>query len=148
MSLKANLQGFIDPGVDCSVEPSRTKQSFKDECDINVLMARVEAAGGVLDQGMVEARQAAFGDFSEGLDYFECQNRILAAQEAFMTLPARVRERFGNEPAEVVEFLSDAKNEAEAVELGLVKGEVKRVEGGAAAPVVSPPGGGTGGVAQ
>ena len=44
----------------------------------------------------------------------------MAADDAFMALPAAVRERFNNDPAELVDFVSDVNNRSEAIDLGLI----------------------------
>lgn len=105
-----------ESGLDCSVEPSLTQQSFRDECDINVLVARF-GLGAPLPQGMVPP---VFGDFTGVDDYQSALNAIMAADERFMQMPAQVRSRFGNDPQQFVEFCSDENNRDEAVKLGLV----------------------------
>ena len=40
-----------------------------------------------------------------------------------MALPSRVRRRFDNDPAELMEFLADEANREEAVMLGLIEKE-------------------------
>ena len=45
---------------------------------------------------------------------------VMAADDAFMALPANIRERFNNDPAELVDFVSDDRNRSEAIDLGLV----------------------------
>lgn len=96
------------------VEPSRTKQSFKDECDINLLMKRY---------GTVPAptRVPQFGDFSEIGTFFDARLAVLEAEQEFMTLPAKVRSRFDNDPGKLLAFLEDERNRAEAISLGLVE---------------------------
>lgn len=113
-----------DPGVDCSVDMytgeelgSMTKQSFKDECDINNIMSRYEATGVVQH---VSGRTAEFGDFISPLDFQASMNAVIEAQDMFAQLPARVRDRFGNDPGQMLEFLSEEKNRDEAIALGLV----------------------------
>lgn len=107
-----------DPGVDCSVEPSLTKQEFRDECDINVLMARYEKTGIPPDH--FASGTPRYGDFTDVPDYHSAMNTVIQAQTLFEALPARVRERFGNDPAQMLDFLRDPENKAEAIELGLV----------------------------
>ncbi|CAK0755313.1 hypothetical protein CCP3SC15_2050005 [Gammaproteobacteria bacterium] len=101
-----------DVGVDCSVEPSRTKQSFRDECDINVIMERLVPG----DEG---GPPPVYGDFSSVTDFQQSMEIIAEAQQQFEVLPSRVRERFANDPARMLAFLDDASNLKEAVELGL-----------------------------
>lgn len=107
------------PGLDCSLDPSRTKQSFAEESDINFIMARYMETGQ-LDPLVVQQREAAFGDFSDGLDFMGAMNRVVEGQAAFGTLSSKVRERFRNDPALLLEFLGDDGNRAEAESLGLV----------------------------
>lgn len=98
-------------------EPTLTKQSFQDECDINTIMDKYESTG-VLQH--VSNVQQAYGDFSNVQEYQLSLNQVIAAQEAFDELPSRVRERFGNDPAHLMAFLEDKENRAEAVKLGLI----------------------------
>lgn len=95
---------------------SLTKQEFKDESDINVIMRRYSEYGVVppMNPG------GQFGDFSEIGDFLECQEKVEAAAGLFAALPAKVRDRFGNDPANVIAFVMDAGNRAEAIELGLI----------------------------
>lgn len=98
--------------------PGVTQQSFKDECDLNVLVARYRL--GATDPVVVGKRQAFFGDFTSGLGLLEAHQLVQDASEAFMTLPAKVRDRFGNDPVALLAFLEDEGNRAEAVSLGLI----------------------------
>lgn len=95
---------------------SRTKQSFKDECDINRIMARY-AATGTLD--FVNRREAQFLDVSD-IDFQNAMKIVTESREAFMTLPSAVRDRFNNDPAQLLGFLSDDSNREEAIKMGLV----------------------------
>jgi len=104
-----------ETGVDCSVEPSRTKQSFAEESDINTIVRRFNLTG----QLPQDVRVPQYGDFSDVTDYFSAMLQVRAADEAFMQLPAHVRARFHNEPGELVAFVSDPENHAEAIKLGL-----------------------------
>lgn len=118
----------VSVGIDCSIGgPSRAKQEMRDECDINYLMDRFQRTGVLVDPSMVGKRQAAFEDYTDVGDFTDCQNRLVAAREAFESLDAKVRRRFANDPGRVIEFLSDVSNRSEAIALGLI-----------AEPVVAP----------
>lgn len=106
--------------VDCSVEPSRTKQSFAEEADINFIVSRFMKTGYLPPVEEMGGPQLAFGDFSGGVDFLEAMERVREAEGAFRALPAPVREHFRNDPAELLEFVGDVRNRAKAVELGLV----------------------------
>lgn len=99
------------------VGESRTKQSFRDECDINRIMARYQNTG-VLE--FVQRREAQYADVS-ALDYQEACNVVAGANSMFEQLPSALRARFSNSPAKLLEFLDDPSNRQEAVELGLVE---------------------------
>lgn len=113
------IRHAYSPRVRVAVEFSgsgRTKQSFKDECDINRIMSRY-AATGVLD--FIEKREARFADVSE-TDFLTAMQTVAEATTAFNSLPSALRERFENEPARLLAFLEDSRNLEEAIELGLV----------------------------
>lgn len=98
-------------------KPTMAHQSFKDECDINKIMARYKTTGLIEH---VKSTQGAYGDFTGVEDYHTALNNLHAAQEAFMGLPAHIRARFENDPAQLLGFLDDKENYQEAVELGLI----------------------------
>jgi len=87
--------------------PSPTQQHLKDECDINVIMRRFGATGS-MPQGLPGA---VYGDFSGIEGYEDAVELVERARGGFDSLPASVRERFRNEPAELVKFASRATPE-------------------------------------
>lgn len=103
---------------------SRTKQSFAADADINRIMSRYPAAKAgqvVLASAAVNSgQQGYFGDFSDVGDFASIVSRIQAAQDAFQLLPAAVRERFGNNVAQCLDFVAEDANLEESVELGLL----------------------------
>lgn len=100
-------------------EKTRTRQSEKKDCDINVIMARFEKTG-VLP---VDSRPMFFADVSEVGDYRTALDRVRQADEFFMSLPAAVRSRFANDAAEFLDFVSDPSNADELVKMGLIEAE-------------------------
>ncbi len=97
-------------------DSSRTKQSFKEECDINTILKRFNVTG----QLPVGPLQPQYGDFSGVFDYQTALNAVKAAQESFDALPATLRNRFANDTAAFVDFCSDESNREEMIRLGLV----------------------------
>lgn len=95
---------------------SLTRQEFAAEADINNIMKRY-AAGMPLPCG---TRAPMYGDYSEVPDYQNAFDIVTHAQEGFMSLPSELRKRFGNDPAQLIAFLSDANNRDEAIALGLI----------------------------
>ena len=98
---------------------SKTKQSFKNECDINHILEKHRNTG-VVSQDYLNKRQAMFADVSEIGDFQHCQQKVLDAEEAFMTLPSRIRTRFENDPGQLLDFVADPGNRNEAIELGII----------------------------
>lgn len=99
--------------------PSMTHQSMKAECDINNIMRKYERDGIIAHRNTYEGQ---YGDFTElPQDYQSSLNAVLEAQEMFLTLPARVRAKFENDPASFLEFVSNPKNQDEMIELGLAE---------------------------
>lgn len=100
-----------------NTEPSRTRQEFAEECDINTLMARYERTGVLPANPVGEPFYADFtavpGDLMETLRLFD------DAQKAFMTLPAVVRKEFENNPHYFTEFAADPANLDQMREWGL-----------------------------
>jgi phage internal scaffolding protein len=99
--------------------PSRTKQSFRDECDINNILKQFNVTG----QLPVGSVQPQYGDFSGITDYQSALNAVMAAQDSFLQLPAKVRAKFDNDPALFVEFASDEAHKDEMKALGLLREE-------------------------
>jgi len=92
--------------VDCG-GPSPTQQHLKDECDINVIMRRFGATGS-MPQGLPGA---VYGDFSGISGWEDAVELVERARGGFDSLPASVRERFRNEPGEMVRFAARATPE-------------------------------------
>lgn len=111
------------PGITFD-QPSQTLQSFKDEADINCIIARFENTGVLVDPTVPVSRVPQFGDYSEMPSYQEAQNVIVAANNAFNDLSAKIRERFGNDPAAYFDFVRNLKegsdDYAEAIRLGII----------------------------
>lgn len=103
----------------------KTDQSFADQCDINRIVAVFMKTG---DEMMLKRRQGFYADFSYApSDLLEAHRIIKEADEAFLDLPSHVRERFQNDPSQIVGFVQDPKNYEEAVELGLIPRKTEMV---------------------
>lgn len=111
------------PGVKFT-EPSATLQSFKDDADINCIIARYENTGVLVDPTVPVSRTPNFGDFSDLPTYQEAQNVIIAAKNAFGNLSSKIRERFNNDPAAYFDFVRSLQKGSEAydeaIRLGIV----------------------------
>lgn len=117
-------------------EPSRTKQSFKNECDINTIMSRYQNTGVLPD--MLNTQNAQYLDVT-GFDYQEAMQVVAGAKSLFEELPSKVRARFDNDPAQFLDFTNDANNRQEMAEMGLLKPEAVAAMAAAQAAKTNPP---------
>lgn len=100
--------------------PSMTKQEFVRETDINNVIKSYSQTG-MVNHINAKAAQGAYQDLPDAFDFQESLHIIKQAEEAFMTLPAKVRDRFGQDPAEFLAFLNNPENADEARKLGILK---------------------------
>lgn len=93
------------------------KQSFKDECDIRNITRRYKEGAMVthLAKGVPN-----YADVSEAGDLRTILDRVRDASEWFGRLPARVRERFDNDPAAFIDAANDPLGQDLLEELGLM----------------------------
>lgn len=99
---------------------SLTKQSFKDECDIKKILEKHRKTGVWSGITGVYARKPLTGDFTASVDFQNAMNLVADAKQQFAQLPAKVRDRFINDPSRLLDFLNDSSNEEEAIKLGLL----------------------------
>lgn len=98
--------------------PDRTKQSFLEECDINNILKQFKATGQ-LRHVAAQAATGRYADLPDEVDFQASMNIVLEAESAFASLPARLRNRFHNDPAEFLAFMADPRNAKEMIDLGL-----------------------------
>lgn len=85
----------------------RTKKSFAEECDVNVIVARHKVTG-YLPSGR---NPGAFMDCTAlPVDFHEAMNKVVEANRAFERVSSDVRARFGNDPRAFVAFCTDPDN--------------------------------------
>lgn len=119
----------FDPGVDCSgfvnletgewVEtPSLTRQADAADADINVMMARYQEPELIPYRN---GRAPDYGDYSSVASFQEALNIVRNSEKDFSVLPAAVREKFRNNPADMLAFVNDPANRDEAVRLGMLR---------------------------
>lgn len=80
-----------------------TKQAFKNETDVNKLMARV-AKGQTISH--LARYGAMYGDFSDIGDLMTAQQRLAKAQEIFDQLPGEVRREFDQSPVQFFNYVN------------------------------------------
>lgn len=108
-----------DPGVKCTQKEGRTLQEFKEECDINNIIDRYANTGLWSSSLRPPVETPMFGDFTAVPDFQKAMDIIAKSKEHFDSLPSSVRERFGNDPAKLLAYVSDENNYSEAVKLGI-----------------------------
>lgn len=128
-------------------EPSRTDTSWQDECDVNCIIERYHKTGHVSHSA---SRTGAYLDVVGMQDLPETIMKIRKAEEDFMRLTPEVRKVFNNDMTQMSAWLSDPKNDEEAVKLGLKnwkKGAEPKIKVGPAKPPAesNAVGGGSGG---
>ncbi|AXL14715.1 internal scaffolding protein [Microviridae sp.] len=106
-------------------ETTQVQQSMAADCDINNIMKKYEKTG-VLQH--VARYGGSYGDFTVLPDFHTAMNKMIEAQEMFMSLPASIREKFNNDAGAFVEFAVDEKNIDEMRKMGLSKEAPKKSE--------------------
>lgn len=116
------FQAVRQPLVDVSLKfppNSRwTKQCFKEESDINTIMARYQSTGEI---PVINQVAPQYLDAS-GFDFQAMQDKVVEARDLFGQLPSLLRNRFSNDPALFLEYVADPANHPEMRKLGLLKG--------------------------
>ncbi|QXP08036.1 MAG: internal scaffolding protein [Arizlama microvirus] len=97
-------------------EPSKTKQAFKDESDMNNILKKY-AATGALPLNIKE--NPVYGDYSSVPDYQTALNTIQKAEQQFLGLPSELRDRLQNDPSLFLDYVNDPKNSDELIKYGL-----------------------------
>lgn len=133
-----------ETGLDCQgageAGRSLTKQAFKNQVNINTIMAKYRKTGMIEH---VNGEQPFYGDVSDIKSYQDACNIVAKAEELFYGMSSDIRKRFENDPAKLIAFLQDEKNLDEARQLGIVApAPVAAVPPVVVPPVVKPPEGG------
>lgn len=119
-----NMNDAGDESALACKDQSLTQQSFRDEVDINTIVERFHLTGEVPQL----EKLPSYDDFTGVFDYQTAMNAIVAARHTFDSLPAKLRARFNNDPAQFVDFCDDGENIDEAIKLGLVDKKITQEE--------------------
>lgn len=95
---------------------SLARQSEAARCDINVIVKQFQRGEAVY----LNSNPGLFLDISEMGDYREALEQVESANKFFMAIPADVRAKFKNDPAEFLDFVSNPGNRDALKELGLI----------------------------
>nr|UXQ88117.1 MAG: internal scaffolding protein [Microvirus sp.] len=91
----------------------RTKQSFKDETDVNAIIQKHTRMGTL---SHLEQWGGNYGDWSD-FDFQDAQNQIANANSMFEQLPSAVRNQFSNSPERFLDYVNDPEHENNLAEL-------------------------------
>ena len=94
---------------------SITKQSEKDSCDINLIMAHYTKTGVLTHQ---RDHEAEYG-YASSDTFNESMQIVAKGQSMFAELPSAIRSKFENNPAKFLDFVQDEGNLEEMQEMGL-----------------------------
>lgn len=111
--------------------PSRAKQQFADDCDINLIVER-HASTGLWDH--LAKTQPTYGDYSAATDLHTAIQMVDEAEDRFMALPANVRSLCQNDPVNFLQRLADQQAFDELVQAGLPVGPEYQAPARAPAP--------------
>lgn len=84
----------------------RTKQSFRDETDINQIMKRAQKTGTISHLAKHEGRYADFSNF----DFFGNTLMLSKGREIFDELPVELRSEFNQSPEDFFKYVNDPAN--------------------------------------
>lgn len=104
--------------------PGRTRQSSKDECDINFILKKYN----VTEAHLHANRHSGQYGFATSETLHEALNTVTTATSMFEELPAKIRDRFNGSPGEFLDFTANPANKAEMAELGLITKVLTRKE--------------------
>lgn len=106
----------VATGLKCE-DVSRARQEFAEESDINTIVERFGLTGELPAEPVSVPISV---DYTEVVtDYRTALDMVIQADKAFMALPAKTRERFGNDPQQLMLFVQDKENLDEARKLGI-----------------------------
>ncbi len=111
MSMYGVVYAPLEPG-----EGPGAKQSMKDECDVNMIVARF-AETGLVDH--VSEGIPVFVDVSELGDYRSVIEQVRKVDEYFAGLPADVRSEFKNDASRFMSYLESGASQEDLMKLGL-----------------------------
>ena len=99
--------------------PSQVQQHFKEECDINNIIAKYNATGNISHFTKSPGQYAVH----DGTTFTEAMFIIKDAQAGFDELPSHIRSHFDNDPAKFMDAAHDPDRHQEFVDLGWINPE-------------------------
>nr|DAE90379.1 MAG TPA: Scaffold protein [Microviridae sp.] len=129
-----------DNGTYCA---DKVDQTGKDMVDLNLVMKRFEKTGKLeelIGLGMSSNAGNRYDNFIGAPEFQEALNISNHAKDQFSLLDAKVRNRFGNDPAKFLAFVGTPGNQEELYTMGLaIRPAASTASTGAPAPSGTPP---------
>ena len=98
----------FNPGKGCA------KQEFKQDCDLNHIIARMTKTGQV----PAHIRQGQY--VQQGpTDLHQAMNIVAEAKSMFQEVPSEIRREFDHDPIKFLEFVNNPDNAEKASQLGI-----------------------------
>lgn len=113
-SMRVDYDGFRNGTNKVKETEIRTKQSFKDETDINKIMKKAQVSGSL--SHLLKYPAPVYGEF-EGVDLLEAHRLIDRANEIFNDLPSEIKNEFGHDALKFAGFASDPANNEKLAEI-------------------------------
>ncbi len=90
-----------------------TKQTFRDETDINKILQKFQVSGVVSHLNKFEGMYGEFADF----DFLNANLMLNKGADIFAALPSEVRREFDQDPSKFFAFVNDVENKDKLNEL-------------------------------
>lgn len=123
---------------------SLTDQNFKDETDVNMILAKYKVTRNPSYLGYRPNGEPIgnpqYGDFGDVGTYQECLEVVMQAEEQFNELPAAIRKEFGNSPEGMLKWIENPDNFERGVELGIFKKPAGNLDNVDVGDSINPPG--------
>jgi phage internal scaffolding protein len=115
MDFKTSYSEKSRVSLDCG-DVRHTKQSFKQECDVNHILRKYRKTG------LIEHANAYQGDYSDVTSvpsYQDALNALQRANDMFLTVPSDIRRKFNNDAGQFLDFVNDPANKEALYDMGL-----------------------------
>lgn len=86
----------------------RTKQAFKDQCDINKMLKKAAKVGSIAH--LEKYPEKVYGEFDGEFTLLDARLVMGRAQEIFDDLPSQTRKDFNNDPLAYVQWAGKPEN--------------------------------------
>lgn len=105
---------FADVG-----DRSRTKQSFRDDCDVTNIVNSYYRSGTLAH---ANSKQPHYG-FATSCDFREALELVAQASKNFAGLDSAMRKQFNDQPGEFLAFVENPSNLPQMAQMGLLNDE-------------------------